>query len=119
MVGEPIRPVQLEGLRSMTPARKLAMLCDLYHAGIALRVAGIRLRHPDWPREKQEFEARRALRCAGTYPASTIHRSVGASGPAVLCNRLCRGQHLWRAEVDSRYRCRVVAAGARHRQSVR
>jgi len=65
-MGEPIHPVQLEGLRSMTPARKLAMLCDLYHAGIALRVAGIRLRHPDWPREKLEFEARRALRCAGT-----------------------------------------------------
>jgi len=63
---EPIHPVQLEGLRRMTPARKLGLLCDLYDAGIALRVAGMRQRHPDWPREKLEFEARRALRCAGT-----------------------------------------------------
>jgi hypothetical protein len=39
---EPIHPVQLEGLRRMTPARKLELLCDLYQAGIALRVAGLR-----------------------------------------------------------------------------
>jgi hypothetical protein len=63
---EPIHPVQLEGLRRMSPARKLDMLCDLYHAGIALRVAGMRAQHPDWPREKLELEARRALRYAGT-----------------------------------------------------
>jgi hypothetical protein len=63
---EPIHPVQLEGLRRMTPARKLAMLCDLYHAGIALRVAGLRLQHPEWSRDQLELEARRALRNAGT-----------------------------------------------------
>jgi hypothetical protein len=58
--------VQLQGLKQQTPARKLAMVCDLYQAGIALRVAGLRLQHADWPREKLEFEARRALRYAGT-----------------------------------------------------
>jgi hypothetical protein len=63
---EPIHPVQLEGFRGMTAALKLAMVCDLYHAGIALRVAGMRQRYPDWPPEKLELEARRALRCAGT-----------------------------------------------------
>jgi hypothetical protein len=65
-MNEPIHPVQLEGLRRMSPARKLGMVCDLYHAGIALRVAGMRLQHPDWPRDKLELEARRALRHAGT-----------------------------------------------------
>lgn len=63
---EPMHPVQLEGLRHMTPARKLELLCDLYQAGIALRVAGLRRQHPDWPREQAEFEARRSLRRAGT-----------------------------------------------------
>jgi hypothetical protein len=65
-MNEPIHPIQLEGLRRMTPARKLDMLCDLYHAGIALRVAGMRQQHPCWSHEKLEFEARRALRHAGT-----------------------------------------------------
>ena len=63
---EPIHPVQLEGLRRMTPARKLELLCDLYQAGIALRVAGLSLQHPDWPRAELELEARRSLRRAGT-----------------------------------------------------
>jgi hypothetical protein len=65
-MNEPIHPVQLQGLRRMTPARKLAMLCELYDAGIALRIAGLRLQHPEWPRDRLEFEARRALRRAGT-----------------------------------------------------
>jgi len=50
----------------MTPAQKLRMVCDLYEAGIQLRVAGLRMKHPDWPREKLEFEARRSLLYAGT-----------------------------------------------------
>jgi len=65
-MNEPIHPVQLQGLRKMTPARKLALVCELYEAGIALRVAGLRLQHPDWPRDKLDFEARRSLRHAGT-----------------------------------------------------
>ena len=63
---EAIHPIQLEGLRRMAPARKLQLVCDLYHAGIPLRVAGMRQQHPDWSREKLEWEARRALRHAGT-----------------------------------------------------
>jgi len=63
---ESIHPVQIEGFRRMTPAQKLQMVCDLYHAGIELRVAGLRMQHPDWSREKLEFEARRSLLHAGT-----------------------------------------------------
>jgi len=63
---ESIHPVQLEGFKRMTPAQKLQMVCDLYDAGIQLRVAGLRLEHPDWPQERLEFEARRSLLHAGT-----------------------------------------------------
>lgn len=63
---EPIHPVQLEGLRRMTPAQKIEMVCSLYHAGIALRVAGLKRMHPTIPAEELEFQARRALRHAGT-----------------------------------------------------
>jgi hypothetical protein len=63
---EPIHPVQLEGFKRMTPAQKLQMVADLYHAGIQLRIAGLRLAHPEWPVERLEFEARRSLLHAGT-----------------------------------------------------
>ena len=63
---EEIHPVQLEGLRRMTPAQKLRMVAELYEAGIKLRAAGLRLTHPDWPEERLEREARRSLLYAGT-----------------------------------------------------
>jgi hypothetical protein len=63
---EPLHPVQIEGFRRMTPAQKLQMVADLYEAGIQLRVAGLRLAHPDWLPERLEFEARRSLLYAGT-----------------------------------------------------
>ena len=65
-MNEPIHPVQLEGLRRMTPAQKLRMLAELYHAGIRLRAAGLRVAHPDWSQERLEREARRSLLHAGT-----------------------------------------------------
>jgi Rv0078B-related antitoxin len=63
---EPIHPVQIENFRRMTPAEKLRMVAELYHAGIQLRIAGLRMAHPDWPQERLEREARRALLYAGT-----------------------------------------------------
>lgn len=63
---EHIHPVQLEGLRRMTPQRKIEMLCNLYDAGITLRVAGLKRMHPTMLTEELEFVARRALRHAGT-----------------------------------------------------
>jgi hypothetical protein len=65
-MSEPLHPIQIEGFRRMTPEQKLRMVCDLYEAGIQLRIAGLRMTHPDWPREKLDFEARRALLHAGT-----------------------------------------------------
>jgi hypothetical protein len=63
---EPIHPVQIEGFRRMTPADKLRLVGELYAAGIRLRVAGLRMAHPDWPDERLEREARRSLLYAGT-----------------------------------------------------
>jgi hypothetical protein len=63
---EPLHPVQIEGFRGMSPAEKLQMVADLYHAGIRLRMAGLRMVHPDWPEERLEREARRALLLGGT-----------------------------------------------------
>jgi len=63
---EPIHPVQLEGFRRMTPAQKLQRVAELYEAGIRLRVAGLRMAHPDWPEARLDFEARRSLLYAGT-----------------------------------------------------
>ena len=63
---ETIHPRQLEGFRRMTPAQKLRMVADLYEAGIQLKVAGLRLTHPDWPLERLERQARESLRHAGT-----------------------------------------------------
>jgi hypothetical protein len=63
---EPIHPVQLEGFKRMTPAQKLQMVANLYETGIQLRVAGLRMTHPDWSDERLELEARRALLYAGT-----------------------------------------------------
>ena len=63
---ESIHPVQIEGFRRMTPAQKLRMVTDLYETGIRLRVAGLRMAHPDWPATRLELEARRSLLHAGT-----------------------------------------------------
>jgi len=65
-MSETIDPRQLEGFRRMTPAQKLRMVADLYEAGIQLKVAGLRLTHPDWPLERLERQARESLRHAGT-----------------------------------------------------
>lgn len=65
-MSEAPHPIQIEGFRRMSPAEKLRMVAELYHAGIRLRVAGLRMSHPDWPEERMEREARRALLYAGT-----------------------------------------------------
>lgn len=65
-MSEIMHPLQLEGFRRMTPAQKLQMVAELYRAGILLRMAGLRMAHPDWPEQRLEREARRALLYAGT-----------------------------------------------------
>jgi hypothetical protein len=63
---EPIHPVQLEALKRATPAQKLEAVAALYEVGIRLRMAGLRMTHPDWPDDRLEHEARRSLHNAGT-----------------------------------------------------
>jgi hypothetical protein len=63
---EPLHPVQIEGFRRMAPADKLRLVAELYESGIQLRIAGLRMAHPDWPEERLDREARRALLYAGT-----------------------------------------------------
>ena len=65
-MNEPIHPVKLEALKRATPAQKLEAVAALYDTGIRLRMAGLRMTHPDWPDERLEHEARRSLRHAGT-----------------------------------------------------
>ena len=63
---EPLHPVQIAGFRRMTPAQKLRMVAQLYDAGVRLKAAGLRRKHPDWPVQQLLFEARRSLLYAGT-----------------------------------------------------
>ncbi|MFY9315689.1 MAG: hypothetical protein WAO95_09030 [Burkholderiales bacterium] len=63
---EPIHPAQVEAFKRATPAQKLEAVAALYEAGIRLRMAGLRMTHPDWPDARLEHEARRSLRDAGT-----------------------------------------------------
>lgn len=65
-MNEAFHPVQVEGLRRMSPVQKLRMVADLYEVGIRLKAAGLRMKHPDWPQERLLFEARRSLLFAGT-----------------------------------------------------
>jgi hypothetical protein len=59
-------PVQIEGFRKMTPAEKLRMVADLYRTGIQLKIAGLRMTHPDWTETRLLREARLSLLYAGT-----------------------------------------------------
>lgn len=63
---EPPHPVQVEGFKRMTPAEKIEMVMALREAGIRLRVAGLRMAHPDWTDEQLDREARQALLRVGT-----------------------------------------------------
>lgn len=63
---EPIHPVHLEALKRATAAQKLEAVGALYETGIRLRMAGLRMTHPEWTDDQLEFEARCSLRHAGT-----------------------------------------------------
>ena len=63
---EPMHPVQIAGFRKMSVARKIEIITMMREAGIGLRIAGLRMRHPDWSEEKLETEARRAAIHAST-----------------------------------------------------
>lgn len=61
-----MHPVQIAGFRKMSVAQKLEVIAMMREMGIGLRIAGLRMRHPDWSEEKLEVEARRAAMYAST-----------------------------------------------------
>ena len=63
---EPLHPVQIAGFRKMTVAQKVSMIWSMRESAIGLRMAGLRMRHPDWSEEKLELEARRWALYAST-----------------------------------------------------
>jgi hypothetical protein len=63
----PMHPVQIAGFRKMSIAQKFDLITMMHETGIKLRIAGMRLRHPDWSDEKLETEARRTAMYASTH----------------------------------------------------
>lgn len=63
----PMHPVQIAGFRKMSIAKKFDLITTMRETGIKLRIAGMRMRHPDWSDEKLETEARRAAMYACTH----------------------------------------------------
>lgn len=61
-----MHPVQIAGFRKMSIGEKLEIITMMREAGINLRMTGLRMRHPDWPPDKIEYEARRAAMYAST-----------------------------------------------------
>ena len=64
---EPMHPVQIAGFRKMSMAQKLDIMTMMRETGIKLRIAGLRMRHPDWPEDKLETEARTTAMYASTH----------------------------------------------------
>ena len=62
----PMHPVQIAGFRKMSIAKKIEIITMMRETGIGLRIAGLRMRHPDWSEEKLETEARHAAFHAST-----------------------------------------------------
>ncbi len=56
---EAIHPVQVAAFRRMTPGQKFEQVVQMYHMGIMLAMAGVRMRHPDWSEEQARREAQR------------------------------------------------------------
>ena len=61
-----MHPVQIAGFRKLSAARKIAMVAQINEMGIALKVCGLRRKHPGWSAEKLDREARRSALYAGT-----------------------------------------------------
>lgn len=53
--------LELARLRAMTASEKIAVMHALWRQARSLIVAGVRGRHPDWPSERVEAEARKIL----------------------------------------------------------
>jgi hypothetical protein len=58
-VGEARSSAQVEIVRRLTPAQKLAAAERLYRSARALKESWLRSQHPDWPPERVRDEVRR------------------------------------------------------------
>lgn len=56
---------QAERLRAMTADEKVRLSHALWLEARALTAAGVRGRHPDWPRDQVDAEVRKLMRDAG------------------------------------------------------
>jgi hypothetical protein len=54
-------PEYVAGLRRMTGVQKLELAGKLYRTALAVTMAGLRRRNPDWPHDRLRFEAARSL----------------------------------------------------------
>lgn len=61
-----MHPVQIAGFRKMSAAQKIGVVAQMNAMGIAMKVCGLRRKHPDWSAEELEREARRSALYAGT-----------------------------------------------------
>jgi hypothetical protein len=58
---EQASPRQLEVLRSLSGERRLRLAERLYWAAREMTCAGVRTRHPEWPEDRVQAEARRTF----------------------------------------------------------
>ena len=61
-----MHPVQIAGFHKMSVAKKIEIITMMRETGGGLRIAGLRMRHPDWSGEKLVTEARIAALHART-----------------------------------------------------
>jgi len=54
--------IDLAILRRMTPAQKLDVMQGLWRQAWALKVAGVRMQHPDWREDRVTAEVREIFR---------------------------------------------------------
>ena len=61
-----MHPVQIAGFRKMSVAQKFELVAQINEMGIAMKVCGLRKKHPEWSAEQLDREARRSALYAGS-----------------------------------------------------
>ena len=56
-----IHPVQIASFRRMTMGQKFEQVVQMYRMGVDLKMAGLRMQHPDWSKEKLRREAQHII----------------------------------------------------------
>jgi len=66
LTDERTSPEQFAALRAMSGARRLRLAERLYWSARAMKAAGLRSQHPDWPEQRVAGEVRRIFSHART-----------------------------------------------------